>query len=132
MKKRFPILMASAALVMTGMISGARAEEGPDTKMPKEPKVTVSGYISDSMCGLDHSEMMKKHGGKAEFDEAACVAACVKGGAKYVLADPESHKTYAIKDQGKVAKFAGKTVQIEGKLEEDGTTLEVEKVTLKP
>ncbi len=132
MKKRLPILVASLLLVMVGMISWVRTDEGPGTKPPKEPKVTVVGYVSDSMCGLDHSDMMKKHGGKAEYDETACVIACVKGGAKYVLADPESKKTYAVKDQNKVAHFAGKKVQVEGELEEDGTTIEIEKITLKP
>src|SRR5262249_44312193 len=80
---------------------------------------TITGYISDSMCGLDHSDMMAKHGGTAEFDQKACVLACVKGGAKFVLADPEGHKVYNIKHQDKVKDFAGQRVEVVGHIEKD-------------
>ena len=61
--------------------------------------VVVTGFVSDSMCGLDHADMQAKHGGAAQFSDAACTKACVEGGAKYVLADREGHRTYNLKDQ---------------------------------
>jgi hypothetical protein len=60
------------------------------------------------MCGLDHSDMMDKHGGEAKFDETACVKACIKE-ARSVLADREAKKTYNIKDQHEVADYAGES-----------------------
>lgn len=92
--------------------------------------VTVVGYISDSMCGLDHTDMQAKHGGAAQFSDAACVKACVEGGGKYVLADREGNKTYNLKDQKKVAKFAGQRVQIHGGLK--GDVLDIEKISAMP
>lgn len=92
--------------------------------------VTVIGYVSDSMCGLDHSEMQRKHGGVAQYSTAVCTKACVEGGAKYVLADPESNKTYNIENQKKAAGYAGQRVQIVGDLK--GDKLDIEKIRLMP
>ena len=92
--------------------------------------VTVVGYISDSMCGLDHSDMQRKHGGVAQYSTAVCAKACVEGGAKSVLADPVANKTYNIEDQKKVAGYAGQRVQIVGDLK--GDRIDVEKVRLMP
>ena len=123
------ILASFGALVLAVGLTAVLAEDKPEHK---EKKVTIDGFVSDSMCGLDHSDMMKKHGGEAEFNETACVQACVKGGAKYVIADRVGSKTYNVKDQKKVAEYAGKQVHIEGDLEEDGSTLDIKKISLKP
>ena len=92
--------------------------------------VTVVGFISDSMCGLDHSDMQRKHGGAAQFSPEACTKVCAEGGAKYVLADPNGGITYNIKDQKKAAKFAGQRVQVIGDLK--GDQLDIEKIRLMP
>lgn len=92
--------------------------------------VVVVGYISDSMCGLDHADMQAKHGGAAQFSDAACAKACVEGGAKWVLADRQGNRTYNLKDQKKVEKYAGQRVQIKGDLK--GDLLDPEKITLMP
>ena len=113
------------ALGLTAVLADDKAEH-------KEKKVTIDGFISDSMCGLDHSDMMKKHGGDAEFSETACVQACVKGGAKYVIADRAHSQTFNVKDQKKVAEFAGKQVHVEGTLDKDGSTVDVQKISLVP
>ena len=120
-----------AALLVLSVAVPLLGDEEKEKVKGKGVDVTLTGYISDSMCGLDHTDMMKKHGGEAAFDEKACTEACVKAGAKYVLADREGSKTYNIKDQKKVAQYAGKRVQIVGELEEYGT-LEVHKITLAP
>lgn len=114
-------LAGIGALIFVGALAGiSRASDD----------VTVIGYISDSMCGLDHSDMQAKHGGVAQYSAAVCAKECVEGGAKYVLADREGNKTYNLKDQKKVAKFAGQRVQIRGSLKED--VLDPDKITLMP
>ena len=92
--------------------------------------VVVVGYVSDSMCGLNHADMQAKHGGAAQFSDAACAKACAEGGAKYVLADKQGNRTYNLKDQKKMEKYAGQRVQIKGDLK--GDMLDPEKVTLMP
>jgi hypothetical protein len=126
--RQIPFLIALAAL---GLFFAAAPYFADDHEDKKSEKVTIKGTISDSMCGLDHTDMMAKHGGEAKDDETACVKECIKGGAKYVLADPDARKTYTIKNQEDVAKYAGKRVQIEGKLDPDGT-IDVHKITLAP
>lgn len=124
------ILVSLGALVLGLGLTAVLADDKPAEH--KDKHVTIEGYVSDSMCGLDHGDMMKKHGGDAEFSEAACVQACVKGGAKYVIADRDAQKTYNVKDQKKVAEFAGKKVHIEGELKSDGNVLDIAKISLMP
>ena len=76
--------------------------------------------ISDSMCGVKH--MMP---GKSDKD---CTLECVKAGAKYVLADPDSGKIYQLTDQTKPEAFAGQKVKVTGTLK--GDTISV--VTIEP
>ena len=115
-------MLVIAGMVLAGFAAAGLLKAGDD--------VTVTGYVSDSMCGLNHSDMQAKHGGAAQFSDEACVKACVGGGAKYVIADRDSQKTYNVKDQKKLAKYAGKRVQITGDLK--GDTLDIEKVVLLP
>jgi hypothetical protein len=74
---------------------------------PKDSGKTFVGNISDSMCGLKH---MMPGGDKA------CTVECVKGGSKYVLADPAGGKVYELSDQKKPAEFAGQKVTVTGTL----------------
>ncbi len=68
---------------------------------------TFEGNISDSMCGLKH--MMPG-------EDKACTLECVKGGSKYVLADPANGKVYELSDQKKPEQFAGQKVKVTGTL----------------
>lgn len=81
---------------------------------PKQGSKTFLGSISDSMCGVKH--MMP---GKSDKD---CTLECVKGGSKYVLADPASGKVYQLSDQKKPEEFAGQKVKITGTLKGDTIT----------
>jgi hypothetical protein len=85
---------------------------------PKQGSKTFMGSISDSMCGLKH--MMP---GKSDKD---CTLECVKGGSKYVLADPASGKVYQLSDQNKPEQFAGQKVKITGTLK--GETIMVSSI----
>lgn len=74
---------------------------------PKVAPKTFVGNISDSMCGVKH---MMPGGDKA------CTVECVKGGSKYVLADPATGNVYELTDQKKPAAFAGQKVKVTGTL----------------
>lgn len=73
---------------------------------------TISGVISDSMCGRNHTGM-----GDLGKDPANCTKQCVERGAKYVLVDEKSGDIYNLSDQSKAADFAGKTVSIAGHID---------------
>ena len=78
---------------------------------------TITGTVTDSMCGKDHSSM--KMG-----DDAKCTAACVKAGAKYVVWDGK--KVWTLSDQTAPAKFAGKKVTVTGDV--TGDAIKVTKI----
>jgi hypothetical protein len=69
-------------------------------------KQTLTGEISDSMCGASHAGM-----GDMGKNPKECTAGCVKGGAKYVFVS--KGKVYAIQNQdfGTLAANAGAKVQ---------------------
>ncbi len=72
---------------------------------------TITGAISDSMCGKDHSKM-----GDTGKDAKACIEKCVASGAKYVLVDKKGD-SYALSDQDKSKELAGKAVAITGHID---------------
>ena len=77
---------------------------------------TWTGTVSDSHCGARHAVASEK--------AAACVARCVKGGAKYVLVS--GGKVYQLDAQDKFTDYAGKSVKVTGSLQ--GDTIAVESV----
>ena len=89
---------------------------------------TLTGQITDSMCGPDHSAMA--NGGK-KADPHDCTLVCVKGGAKFAFVS--NGKVFDISNQSfaDLAKHAGHTVSVEGDLGSDGKTLTVAKVAMK-
>ncbi|HEV2177294.1 MAG TPA: DUF5818 domain-containing protein [Terriglobia bacterium] len=103
--KRF-IYLGAAMLMLAGLSLAASAA----------PK-TFTGSISDSMCGQKH--MMAG-------SDKACTLACVKEGAKYVLADSGGKKVYQLSDQGKAAQFPGEKVTVTGTL--NGDTIAVQSI----
>ncbi len=87
-----------------------------------EKRQSFTGYISDDMCGLDHSSMEKPG-----MDDKACTLKCVEDNGAFVLADKEHQKVYKLDDQKKPKEFAGAKVRVEGSL--SGDTIHVEKIT---
>jgi PBP1b-binding outer membrane lipoprotein LpoB len=73
---------------------------------------TISGAISDSMCGKDHMKM-----GDMGKDAELCSHKCVEAGAKYVLV-ADNGEVYQLSDQKRAKEFAGKSVQISGHIDE--------------
>ena len=77
----------------------------------------MDGVISDSMCGRKHMASAKTG--------AECTRMCVKQGASYALVTKDKVYTLAAKPET-VARFAGKRVQVEGRV--NGNTITVTSV----
>ena len=84
---------------------------------------TLTGQISDSMCGANHASM-----GDMGKNPKTCTVGCVKAGAKYAFVS--NGKVYGIKNPnfaGLVAN-AGATVQLTGDIDSDGKNLTITKI----
>ena len=114
---KLSMLFASVLLVVAvvSIASAQPTDKGEDK--------TIVGYVSDSMCGLDHSAM--KMG-----DDKACTIKCVDGGAKFVLADRAHKIVYALDDtaQEKAREFAGQKVSVTGQVDAKAKTIQVTKI----
>src|ERR1700676_4268500 len=107
---RTPILISVALLVSLGL--------------PAEEK-TWTGRISDSMCGLSHTDMAAAHGTTAKSDRE-CTLVCVKNGGKYVLIS--DGQVYIISNQDFTAlqEFAGREVVLTGAM--DAHSIRISKI----
>ncbi len=87
---------------------------------------TWTGQISDSMCGASHAAM-----GDMGKNPSECIACCIKGGSKYVLAS--NGKIFEIEDQrfGDLSKAAGHTASVTADLDGNGKTITVSRIVLK-
>lgn len=87
---------------------------------------TLTGAISDSMCGASHAKMTSSHAG---LTDRACAQACIKAGAKYVFVS--EGKVYNIANQNfaDLEKVAGETVSLTGDV--SGDTITVSKLAMK-
>jgi hypothetical protein len=88
---------------------------------------TLTGQISDAMCGADHS-MMKHEGQKVSARD--CTLECVKGGSKYVFVS--KGKVYEVKNQDlkDLEVHAGHTVKLTGEVAADGKSITVSKIAM--
>ena len=84
---------------------------------------TLTGQISDSMCGKSHAGM-----GEMGKNPKECTMGCVKAGGKYVFVSGD--KVYDIKNQNFAALIAnaGANVQLTGDVATDGKTITVTKI----
>ena len=83
-----------------------------------------TGQITDSICARtgSHADTMRlsKDMGTTPFQ---CTLICVGKGAKYVLYDPKTKKTYRLSDQTQAGKFAGRDVKVTGSLKKNEITV---------
>ena len=88
---------------------------------------TLTGQISDAMCGADHS--MMKHEGK-KISARDCTLECVKSGSKYVFVS--QGKVYEVNNQDlkDLQVHAGHTVKLTGEVAPDGKTITVSKIAM--
>src|SRR5712692_9587428 len=84
---------------------------------------TLTGHISDSMCGKSHAGM-----GEMGKNPKECTLGCVKAGGKYIFVSGD--KVYDIKNQNlaTLAANAGANVQLTGDVDRDGKTITVTKI----
>jgi len=74
--------------------------------------MTMTGTISDSMCGMSHAKMIAAHGGKMSAKE--CTMACVKAGGKYVFVSNKKVYTIENQDLAGLQEHAGERVTLTG------------------
>jgi hypothetical protein len=109
---RSSFLKAAPALIMSGVIiSGAlmaAATWAGSIAVDKQTAVTLTGTVSDSLCGNDH-------GIKAKGDPE-CTRMCVALGADYALM--VGNKLYVLQGHpADLERFAGKQVRVKGRAE---------------
>jgi len=87
---------------------------------------TMTGTISDSMCGRSHKAMTEH--GTSKMTDADCTKACVKNGGKYVFVS--GSKIYEIdnQDYAGLSEHAGHTVKLTGSV--NGDTVHVASIEM--
>jgi hypothetical protein len=76
---------------------------------------TLTGVITDDMCGAKHTMMPGK-------PDAECIRACVKGGAKFAVV--VNGKSYVLAGKtNEISALAGKKATISGELKDDTLTV---------
>ena len=123
MTKRRTLLNTIVVLTFSGLLMAAQMDM-PASTPAKKPKTssaapgTLTGIVSDSMCGAQHMEKGKS--------AAECTRECVKGGTKYALV--VGKKVYTLEGhEVDLDKVAGMKATVKGKV--SGETLTVESVT---
>jgi hypothetical protein len=87
-----------------------------------------SGEIMDSFCAgdVDDIGVIKR---QIKTSKADCTLTCVKlGGARFVLYDAQTERTYKLDDQQKPEEFAGQKVTVIGTYDKDTKTIRVTKI----
>jgi hypothetical protein len=75
---------------------------------------SFTGVVADAMCASNPDKVSKP-------DHAACAAKCIKGGQPAVLVVGD--KVYKIANQPKIVAYAGKTVTVDGTVDNDTITV---------
>ena len=109
-----------SAIFLTVLLCGSMlfAQDSKKSKSAPAGPVTVSGVVSDAMCGAKH--MMK------DKSAAECTRECVKKGSKFALVSGE--KLYILEGhEAELDKYAGQRVTVSGALNGDTITVSVVK-----
>jgi len=103
------------ALCCAGLFAGLAS-------LASAANMTMTGTISDSMCGASHAKMIAMHKG-AKMTDRDCALACVKAGNKYVFVS--DGKVYQITNQNlaDLQKEAGESVSLTGNVNGDSITV---------
>jgi hypothetical protein len=81
---------------------------------------TLTGKISDAMCGKSH-EAMTEHGKK--MTDKQCAVACVEHGSTYVFVTGDKILKVADQNFADLKQFAGDTVTVTGDVKGDTLTV---------
>jgi hypothetical protein len=89
--------------------------------MAADGRQTITGTITENMCGGDHKAMNMGA-------DAKCIAECVKSmGAKYALWDGKT--AYELSDQKGAAKYIARKVNVAGTVDATAKTIQVVSIT---
>jgi hypothetical protein len=116
------IACALALLIATlGAAAGATAGEGVARQdSPSTTQQTYQGMVTCSRCGA-------RHPGALGQTAADCARKCVRGGASFVLVEPDA--TYNLDgDLGVLGSMAGRRARLVGEL--NGKTIRISSVAL--
>src|SRR6266542_329796 len=80
---------------------------------------TLTGRISDAMCGTSH-DTMTEHGKK--MSDKQCTVACVEHGSQYVFVNGDKVLKVSNQDFAGLKQFAGDTVKLTGDVKGDTIT----------
>lgn len=105
----------SAVVLSVVLCSGMLFAQGKGkTKEAPSRAVTISGVVSDAMCGAKH--MMK------DKSAAECTRECVKKGSKFALVSGDN--LYTLEGhEAELDKYAGQRVTVSGTLKGDNITV---------
>lgn len=107
--KRFAGVLMMGCVLIAGL---ARAQAPKDR--------TLEGYISDSKCGAMHMD-----------NGIGCVKQCIENGNQPVLVDAQKH-VWGIENPLALKGYYGDNVEVVARVNPDGKTIYVNKVTRKP
>ena len=96
------LMLLVLGVVLLTPLSGVAQKTKPAEK-------TLTGYVSDTHCGLKHMAGMG--------DDKSCTLTCVKDG-RFVLADRDHKRVYQLDTAGqeKAREFAGQKVKVTGRI----------------
>lgn len=105
----------SAVVLSVVLCSGMLFAQGKRKTQEAPPRpVTISGVVSDAMCGAKH--MMK------DKSAAECTRECVKKGSKFALVSGDN--LYTLEGhEAELDKYAGQRVAVSGTLKGDNITV---------
>ena len=98
------------AMLICGLLGSFVAVAATPTQKVDRGYQTITGYIGDSKCGLEHPLNMG--------DAKACTLKCVDGGGKFILADRDNKVVYELRklSSKQAREFAGQKVKVSGYL----------------
>jgi hypothetical protein len=102
------VLLAIVFCALLAESAAVAARQDAASSKVKRGYQTITGYIGDSKCGLEHPVSMA--------DAKECTLKCVSGGGKFILADRENKIVYALHklSSKRARKFAGQKVKVTG------------------
>ncbi len=111
--------VTAVALCSVALFATQAVAQGPAEKQPTGSQKTLTGVVSDTMCGATHMDKSKS--------AAECTRMCVQQGQKYAIV--VGGKVYALNGHEQdLDKLAGQRVKVTGKL--SGDTVSVSSVTV--
>ena len=122
--------IATIGIVCLLMLAGPSAQKAARVSV-RNSEIFISefsGEIMDSFCAEDghHISVTKS---RQNTPKAGCTLTCVKlGGARFVLYDPQTERTYKLDDQQKPEAFAGQKVTVLGMYDKETKTIRVTKI----